>query len=159
MTASAEAALLTKTPIELAFSSAKLALPTIPEPDVLHLRYNSGGGASMAVRRVFVIWMRPLFRDLVCLLLSHPDVEWVGATSDQAVACAQIASLRPDTILIEEGEKGGVCAEVLEILEASASDVRVKQLSRANNEVSVYHREQRTLVRGEDLLSLVRTGE
>ncbi len=113
----------------------------------------------MAVRRVFVIWTYPLFHELVRLLLSHPDVEWEGATSDHAAVHAQIASLRPDTILIEEEEEGGVSAEVLDILEASASDVRVMRLSLADNELSVYHREQRKLVRAEDLLSLVRTGE
>ena len=59
-------------------------------------------------RRVFVIWMNPLFHESVRLLLSHPDVEWVGATSDHAAAHEQIMKLRADTILIEEGEGGGV---------------------------------------------------
>jgi hypothetical protein len=35
----------------------------------------------MAVRRVFVIWANPIFRESVRLLLRHPDVEWVGELS------------------------------------------------------------------------------
>jgi len=109
----------------------------------------------MATRRVFVIWTHPLFHESVRLLLQHPDVEWAGATSDRVVAQAQIMSLRPDTILIEEEEGSDASAEALEILAASSADMRVVRLSLADNELKIYHREQRTVGRAEDLLHLV----
>jgi len=111
----------------------------------------------MATRRVFVIWTHPLFYESVRLLLQHPDVEWTGATSDRVAAQAQIVSLRPDTILIEEEEGSNAPAETLEILEASSADMRVIRLSLADNELRVYHREQRTVGQTEDLLHLILT--
>ncbi len=109
----------------------------------------------MALRRVFVIWTHPLFYESVRLLLQHPDIEWVGATADRAVARSQIARLCPDTILIEEEEGGSVSAEALNVLDASSADVRVIRLSLADNELKVYHREQRTVAKAEDLLRLI----
>ncbi len=106
-------------------------------------------------RRVFVIWMNPLFHESVRLLLSHPDVEWVGATSDHAAAHEQIMKLCADTILIEEGEGGGVPAEAVEILEASSTDMRIIRLSLADNNLIVYHREQKIVGQAKDLLGLI----
>ena len=111
----------------------------------------------MARHRVFVVWTHPLFQDAVHRLLSHPDIDWVGATSDHATAHDQIVGLCPDTVLIEEGEGGGVPAEALEILEDSTSDVRVIRLSLADNELRVYHRTQRTVTQAEDLLHLIQS--
>jgi DNA-binding NarL/FixJ family response regulator len=109
----------------------------------------------MATRRVFVIWSNPLFHESVRLLLNHPDVEWLGSTADHVAARGQITSLQPDIIIMEEREVGGVLAEVLEILEASSSDIRVFRLSLAGNELSVYHREHQTMGQAEDLLTLI----
>jgi DNA-binding NarL/FixJ family response regulator len=109
------------------------------------------------VRRVFVIWTHPIFHESVRLLLNHPEVELVGATSDYLAAQDEILSLQPDTVLVEEvGES--VRAEVMEILEASSWSVRVIGLSLADNSLRIYHREQRTVAQGEDLLQLVLSG-
>lgn len=82
-------------------------------------------------------------------------MEWVGATSDRAAATGQIANLKPDTILVEEAEGGGVAAETLGILEAAPPDVRVIRLSLATNELSLYHRKQRTVGQVKALLRLI----
>ena len=111
----------------------------------------------MAVHRVFVIWTHPLFHESMRLLLKHPDIEWVGATSDHAAARDQIVSLGPDTILIEVEEGRHTPAETLEILAASSSDMRVIQLGLVNNQLIVYHREHRTVGQAEDLLRLILT--
>ena len=108
----------------------------------------------MAARRVFLIWTHPIFHDSVRLLLRHPDVEWVGATSDYAAAKDEILSLRPDTVLIEE-VKGRVLVEVMEILRACTWNVRVASLSLADNKSTVYHREQRVVGKVDDLLRLI----
>lgn|SRR5574337_242601 len=110
----------------------------------------------MTSRRVFVIWTHPLFHESVRLLLHHPDVEWVGATSDHAAAREQIVTLRPDTILVEEGE-GGAPPEALEVLEACSWKVRVVGLGLDDNQMIVYRREQRTVAQAEDLLHLIQS--
>jgi len=112
----------------------------------------------MAPRRVYLIWTHPLFHEAVRGLLKHPDVEWLGATSDPEVALKQIVELRPETVLIEELE-GGIPPEALEILETCPWELRVVGLSLADNTLSVYHREQRTVAQPEDLLDLIRNDE
>lgn len=109
----------------------------------------------MATRRVFVIWTHPLFHESVRLLLSHPDIEWVGATADHVGARGQIADLRPDTILVEEGDSG-IPPEALKLLEACTWKVRVVGLGMDDNRLIVYRREQRTVTQADDLLRLIR---
>lgn len=106
---------------------------------------------------MFVIWTHPLFHESVRLLLKHPEVEWVGATSDHAAVRGQIASLHPDTILVEVEEDQHASAETLEILEASSSEIRVIQLGLVDNQLTVYHREHRTVEQPSDLLRLILT--
>lgn len=109
----------------------------------------------MAARRVFVIWTHPIFYESVRLLLNHPDIEFVGATSDYGAAKDEVLGLQPDTILIEQ-VSGGVRPEVIGILEDSPLSMRVIGLSLADNELSIYHREQRTIGHSEDLIRLIR---
>ena len=111
----------------------------------------------MAVRRIFVVWNHPLFRESVRRLLDRPGIEWVGAGSDRARAHAEIAELQPDTVLIEEPE-GDVPSEAIGILEAGSRDLRVIRLSLANNELTVYDRKQRKMVAPEDLLNMIERG-
>ncbi len=94
--------------------------------------------------------------DCLRLLLSHPSVEWVGATADHAAAREQITHLRPDTILVEEGESG-LPPEALEILDACSWKVRVVGLGMDDNRLIVYRREQRTVAQAEDLLRLIQS--
>jgi len=105
-------------------------------------------------RRVFVVWKHPIFRKSVRLLLDHPNVEWGGASSDCAAAQSEIMDLQPDTILVEESE-GKVSTDAMEILEASTWNVRVVSVSLADNRLSVFHREQKTVGQAKDLLHLV----
>lgn len=108
----------------------------------------------MATRRVFVIWKYPLFLEAVRQLLTSPDIEWAGESSDPVTAREEIAKLSPDTVLIEEEENA--CAEIMPLLEAGASDLRVIRLSLMENQLSLYRREQHTVTQAEDLLKLIR---
>ena len=108
----------------------------------------------MTIRRVYVIWNHPLFHESVRLLLKHPDIEWVGATTDFAVAREQIASLRPDTVLVE-GLKDGLSPEVLEIMNSCVWKVLLLGLNLSDNTTRVYYSEQRIVGRADDLLRLV----
>lgn len=109
---------------------------------------------NVVVRRVFVVWTHPIFHESVRLLLNHPEVELVGATSDYVAAQHEILGLQPDTVLVEE-PGGSLRAEVMGILEASPWTMRVIGLSLEDNSLSVYHREQRTVAQRDDLLQLV----
>ena len=108
----------------------------------------------MAVRRVFVIWTNPLFHESARLLLKHPDIIWVGATTDISIAREEIMNLQPDTILFEK-TKTGIPSHVMEILEVGAWDTRIIGLSLDNNEMSLYHRQHQTVVEAGDLLQFV----
>ena len=108
----------------------------------------------MEVRRVFVIWTHPLFHESVRLLLKHPEVEWLGSTSDYETARAEVLRLKPDTILVEEVGQP-IPDRIMKLLEGSSWNLRVVGLSLDNNNLIVYHQEQRSMVRTEDLLQLV----
>ncbi len=72
-------------------------------------------------------------------------VEWVGAASDRVAALSQIESIRPARSSLRWEEGSDASAEALEILAASSADMRVIRLSLADNELKIYHREQRTV--------------
>ncbi len=107
----------------------------------------------MPVRRVFVLWRNPLFHTSVRLLLDQPKVEVVGATSDYSTCRDKIAELKPDLVIIEQ-------ASTEELNSADAvwimSEVpRMVHLSLADNELSIFHRQHRTVAKADDLLQLV----
>jgi len=108
----------------------------------------------LAIRRVYAIWAHPIFHESVRLLLSHPDIEWTGATSDYAAAKQAILESQPDTVLVEKVE-GEVPAEVKEILETIPWAVRVISLGLDDNKLNMYHSERRTIEQPEDLLRLI----
>jgi hypothetical protein len=108
----------------------------------------------MPVRRVFVFWTHPIFHDSVRLLLAHPQILWVGATSDYAANYEQILISQPDTILVEE-VNGLVPPEIMHVLEKSQWNVRVVGLNLHDNQVQVYHRVQRSVGKADDLLNWI----
>lgn len=108
----------------------------------------------MSIQRIFIIWSNPLFRESVRLLLNHPDIEIIGATTDFANAQDEILHLQPDTLIVED-IGGGTHPEALAILESNPRVKRIIGFSLDDNKLSVYRREEKTVVRAEDLLSLV----
>ena len=108
----------------------------------------------MVVQRVFVIWTNPLFHDSVRMILNHPDVEWVGSTSDYTTARDKILSLQPSVVIVEEVE-GANPALVFSILEWCNWNMRVINLSLTDNKYYVYHRQQKIVGQAEDLLRLI----
>ncbi|HSF82107.1 MAG TPA: hypothetical protein VLA49_12775 [Anaerolineales bacterium] len=108
----------------------------------------------MPKQRVFIIWTNPLFHASVVLLLDNPQIEVVGETSNYPDAWQKISIQRPETILIEKTSEG-VPAEVMNILENSSWKVRVIGLSLDDNELSIYHREKKTVGKIGDLLRFI----
>lgn len=112
----------------------------------------------MNIHRVFVIWNHPLFYEAIRLSIRNSSVECVGAFQSIEEAYSQITKLHPDTILIEEIEDGDTSASVIELLEASSNDVRIFRLNMNNNELKIYHREEKIVMRADDLVQLIRNG-
>jgi DNA-binding NarL/FixJ family response regulator len=108
----------------------------------------------MTVRRVFVFWKHPIFHESVCLLLRHPEVEMIGATSNYKAVPIELSNLRPDTILVEEAEDMGL-AEMSQILQAITWGGRVLTFNLVDNKLSIFHRQQKIVGRYDDLLHLV----
>ncbi len=113
----------------------------------------------MNAHRVFVIWNHPLFFESIRLFLQHTNVECIGACQNMNEAISQIHKLLPDTILIEETEKGDTFERVIELIESSSINVRIFRLNMNNNELKIYHREQITVMQAEELVHLIRNSE
>lgn len=103
--------------------------------------------------KVFVIWTHPLFHDSVRHLLNHPQVELIGANNDHAEAYGEIAEMKPDIVIIEtaEGEEQAG-AETISILQEGP---KVMRLSLADNNLSIYLRQDQVMVKSDDLLRLI----
>jgi len=108
----------------------------------------------MAVRRVFIIWKHPIFHESVCLLLKHPEVEMIGATTNYETVPTELLDLHPDTILVEEAEEMGL-TEMSHILQAITWGARILTFNLSDNKLSIFHREQKTVGHYEDLLHLI----
>ncbi len=113
----------------------------------------------MNTHRVFIIWSHPLFLASLRLLLQHADIDWIGASRYIQEALTAISCLKPDTVLIEEGENDPVITNVIEIFENSMTNMRVFRLSLADNNLKIYHQEKRTDVQANELIQLIRNGE
>lgn len=106
------------------------------------------------MRRVFMIWTNPLFHESAVLLLKHPDIVIVGATTDFTTAREDIMRLQPDTILFEK-TNAGLPVDVMGILETESWNVRIIELSLDTNEMNLYRREHQTVIQAGDLLQFV----
>jgi DNA-binding NarL/FixJ family response regulator len=112
----------------------------------------------MGIQRYFLIWNHPLFYEAIRLSLRDSSIECIGAFQSIDEAYAQIEKLHPDTILIEEMEGGDTSTGVIELIEASSIYIRIFRLNMNNNELKIYHREQKVVLQAEDLVNLIRTG-
>ncbi len=116
-------------------------------------------GGRMSKRKVFVIWNHPLFFESVRLLLQDSSIEWVGSCHICNDTNIQVAGIYPDTILIEEIDGGVTPARVLELLEIRTPHLRIFRLNLNDNDLQIYHKEQRTVMQSDDLLQLIRGGK
>ncbi len=108
------------------------------------------------MRRVFVLWRHPLFYESVRLLLRHPKVTLVGATSDYGAGKNQISALKPDVVIVEREDEGDIgTVDPVDLLQKGST---VMSLGLADNELSVYQRQQRTVASSDELLGLVLAG-
>ena len=110
----------------------------------------------MVIQRIYIVWVHPIFRETVSLLLDHQAVEIVGASSNYEEALAEVRKLQPDTIIVEETEDiTGAHIEAIEVLKACPWELRVIRLSLQDNELWVYHHERRSLSSSEEFLRII----
>ena len=102
---------------------------------------------------VFIIWANPLFLESIRALLSNPEIQLVGASSDFSQAKKEIAVLRPDVVIIEgSSDVSPIDCETLRILTTGS---RVIQMSLDDNELNLFQHQHRTLAQAEDLLAMI----
>lgn len=108
------------------------------------------------IRRVFIVWAHTLFRETVSILLNQTAIEIVGISTNQHTALAEIESLKPDTIIIEETEDDTLThVEALQILAACSWGPRLIRLSLEDNELWLYYHERRSINSSEEFLRII----
>ena len=109
-------------------------------------------GSEVGERRVFVLWRHPLFYESVRLLLRHPAVAIVGATSDDTTVQEMVSALKPDVVIVEEVGEDWQRLDPIGLLETVA---KLLSLNLSDNELSVYSRRDHTVDDAHALLALI----
>ena len=108
----------------------------------------------MTTKRVFVIWSHPLFHDAVRLLLAHPEIEWVGETSDYEGVEEIVKQMNPDIVIFEEDETR-LPAQILTMPEKITSLERIIGLNLNNNELRLYQHKLKNVGQTDDLIQSI----
>jgi DNA-binding NarL/FixJ family response regulator len=107
-------------------------------------------------RRVFVVWAHPLFYETLHALLNHSSIEVAGASSDYRAARAEIETLRPDVIIVEETDNESANqSETFRLLDEGHWALKIVRLNLQDNSLWLYQREQKTIAQVGDLLNLI----
>lgn len=107
-------------------------------------------------RRVFIVWVHPLFCETVRLLLEHPGIEIVGNSADFDAALEEINQLKPDTVIVEETEdQTETHSGAIQILQACLWGLRVLRMSMQDNELWVYSHERRNINSSDEFIRIV----
>jgi DNA-binding NarL/FixJ family response regulator len=113
-------------------------------------------GGVTVIQRIFIVWVHPIFRETVRLLLKHPAIEIVGLSADRQTALAEMETLKPDTIIIEEAEDIVLThSEVAQFLDACSWESRVIRLSLQDNEVWLYQQQRQSISSSEEFLQVI----
>ncbi len=110
----------------------------------------------MADSKVYVIWSNPLFQEVIQLLLSGSSLDVVGNSSDHTLAREEIGVLSPHIVIIETTDVNPESdRETFAFLQSGS---RVIRLSLADNDLSIYRREKRTISDIDDLIGVMMNG-
>lgn len=111
----------------------------------------------MVIRRIYIVWVHPLFCDTVRLLLTHPSIEIVGLSDDYEIATKDVAEHKPDTVIIEDTEESAVTRiKTSDIMNRFPETARIIRLSLKDNELWVYRHERQSITNIEDFLRIIR---
>lgn len=105
--------------------------------------------------RVYLIFRNQLFRDAIgAVLRSHPEIELVGATDNQDRAAADVSTLAPDVILLEETDVGPAISDVHRILSSPVA-CRLIMLRLNQDGMHVWSQTWRQTVSPQDLVEAI----
>lgn len=108
------------------------------------------------IRRIYIVWVHPLFCDTVRLLLTHPLIEIVGLSNDYEIAAKHVAELVPDTVIIEDTEESAVTRiKLSEVIGHFPETERIIRLSLKDNELWEYRHERQSITNIEDFLRII----
>jgi len=112
------------------------------------------------VPRVYLVFSNQMFSDAIgAILKTHPEIELVGVTNEPDRLAADMATLSPDVILVEEAKHGSMVGEVRTIL-TSPIPCRLITLRLDADEMHVWSQTWRQTVRTQDLVeAIVTAGE
>ena len=109
--------------------------------------------------RVFLIYINRLVCEAMDALLRREGIVLLGMEADSSTALAQVRTLDPDVVLVEgDGApaQGRLMAELARLAYEKAN-LRIIRLSLTDEELHIYHQEQRRLVNTQDLVAAIRT--
>jgi DNA-binding NarL/FixJ family response regulator len=111
----------------------------------------------MVKSSVFIIWNNPLFHEAIRLLLRHPNIKIIGATTDHDDAQTQIAKLHPDIVILETSSGGEeLNGETFSILRTGP---KVVCLGLADNALRLYQRREKIIDHPDELLNFIFQGQ
>jgi DNA-binding NarL/FixJ family response regulator len=105
---------------------------------------------STAPARIYLIYSHPLLRDSVQAILHQAGLSLAGEALG-AVGLETLAAIRPDIIIVEDGEDE-VTEQILMHLTELGSP-RLLTISLKDNKFYIYHREERLLTQTADLVA------
>jgi len=109
----------------------------------------------MPLKSVYTIWANPLFHASIRMLLNHPEIEWLGSSSDPKIALEKISSLKPEIIIIEEEQERRTPIKLMKNLESRHLDYFIIGLNLNDNKVNVYHHQEQQVIKADDLIRLI----
>jgi len=109
----------------------------------------------MSSKSVFVIWTHPLFLTSIRMLLKHPEIDWLGSTSDYTNALDMISNLKPEIIIIEEEQEGKTSIRLMKNMESHHLDFFIIGLNLNDNKLNVYHHQKQKVLKADDLIHLI----
>lgn len=109
---------------------------------------------------MYLVFCNQMFSDAICAILkTHPEIELVGVTNEPNRVAADVATLTPDVILVEEAEDGSAVSDVHTIL-TSPIPCRLITLRLDADGMHVWSQTWRQTVRTQDLVeAIVTAGE
>lgn len=108
--------------------------------------------------RVFLVCLNRLVCEAVNVLLRREGFALIGMETDPDTALDQIRALNPDIVLVEgdgTNPETNWLSSLMQIAYTQAN-MRIIRLSLTDEELHIYHQEQRRLVNTQDLVEAIR---
>ena len=108
--------------------------------------------------RVFLVCLNRLVCEAVNVLLRREGFALIGMETDPDNALDQIRALNPDIVLVEDDGANLAMNWLSSLMQLAyeQTNLRIIRLSLTDEEMHIYHQEQRKLVNTQDLVAAIR---